>query len=146
VLVALILAKYAVPVAVILVPVALINNKLLIVAVIAFKIVANKLVLVVVASVDVPDTVSLEVTVALLESERSEVFSTQLVPSHLRVEDVAVPEARAPLEATLIHLVEVPVLLSNCPTVPVAPNESLTELLSMTTPLKVEVAELRLAT
>jgi hypothetical protein len=47
-----------------------------------------------------------------------------LVPFQRKVDEVAVPDARAPLLATLIHFVDVPVVDSTCPSVPVALNES----------------------
>jgi hypothetical protein len=92
--------------------------------VIALRTVANRFEEVVVARVVVPDTLKFPVAVAFDPLARNPVFSTQLTPSHLSVESVTVPEAREPPADTLIHLVEVPVLESTCPVVPVALNES----------------------
>ena len=67
-------------------------------------------VMVVVARVDVPLTVKLPLAVVEPIPARNDTFSTQLDPFQYIVDDVAVPEAKAPPLATLIHLVDVPVL------------------------------------
>ena len=109
----------------ILLPVAFPKRKEVIDPVIAFNTVANRFEEVVVAKELVPSTVKFPVAVAFDPFARNPVFSTQLTPSHLSVASVTVPEARDPPPAeTLIHLVEVPVLESTCPVVPVALNES----------------------
>ena len=86
--------------------------KLVMKEVIRFAIFAKRFVDVVVARVVVPLTIKLPVLVEFVLLLRKAVFSTQLVPSHLRVASVTVPDARdpLPLPATLIHLVDVPVL------------------------------------
>jgi hypothetical protein len=145
--VAVILLATKLPVVVALVPVAFVKLRLRIVATLANKLVSIfnqetvEVEIVVVPRVVVPEfnvpevmldvTAKLPVLVALVPVEFPAastlkfVFSTQLVPSHLRVEDVAVPEARAPDEKDC-QRVEVPVFIKNCPTVPVAPYESRT--------------------
>ena len=71
---------------------------------------AERLDILVVAKVVVPSTVKLPLAVDDPIPERNDIFSTQLDPFQYRVVLVAVPEAKAPPLATLIHLVDVPVL------------------------------------
>ena len=70
----------------------------------------ERLDIVVVAKVDVPNTVKLPLAVDDPMPARNDTFSTQLDPFQYNVVLVAVPEANAPPLATLIHLVDVPVL------------------------------------
>ena len=85
---------------------------------------ALRVVIVVVARVEVPNTVKAPELVVDDKSDRNDVFCTQFTPSQYRVPPVTVPDAIDPPDETLIHLVEVPVEDRTIFRVPVAPYES----------------------
>ncbi len=81
------------------------------------------LVIVVVASVLVPRTASVPEAIALpLASTKKLVLPTQLDPFQYNVEFVAEPSLIVP--EILVQKVDVPLVASTCPSVPVAPFES----------------------